>query len=250
VTGVVNRLLARATGRERSTLHLRRPARFERGPTRLGSREALPSEELDERAAAPLRAAEPEPSSGPRPVPRETGHASEGRPHRAPPAPAPETRPDAPPSANPGAPVATPPDPRANAVERLELPPASRAKARAMRRAAPGSTPAAEQATAASPAPPPPARPRDPPDAAAPLLDNRPGPSSDAPERHPLAASPRRMERAMSLDRAAPQPLPDLTIHIGRVDLRTEPPRPARVRTARPAPRLPSLADYLRGKER
>jgi hypothetical protein len=54
------------------------------------------------------------------------------------------------------------------------------------------------------------------------------------------------MERATSHDRQAP-PLPDLTIHIGRVDLRTE---PARARRARATPRLPSLADYLRGKER
>lgn len=47
-------------------------------------------------------------------------------------------------------------------------------------------------------------------------------------------------------DEAGP---PEITIHIGRLDIRTDAPRPAPTRTrAAPARSLPSLSDYLRGR--
>jgi hypothetical protein len=51
---------------------------------------------------------------------------------------------------------------------------------------------------------------------------------------------------------AAPQPSahaaePEISIHIGRLDIRADAPKPAPRRAPPPARSLPSLSDYLRG---
>ncbi|WP_299844398.1 hypothetical protein [uncultured Paracoccus sp.] len=49
---------------------------------------------------------------------------------------------------------------------------------------------------------------------------------------------------------AAPEPEPEITIHIGRLDIRSEPPAPRSAPRPSPQASLPSLADYLRGVRR
>lgn len=66
------------------------------------------------------------------------------------------------------------------------------------------------------------------------LVADRPRTGSDAP--------PPRSD-------ASPDTTPEITIHIGRLDIRADTPRPAAAPAAS-APALPSLSDYLRGRQR
>ncbi len=63
---------------------------------------------------------------------------------------------------------------------------------------------------------------------------------------HAVAATAPKQHSQAPLSTAEPNP-PEITIHIGRIDLRSDAPRPAQSRTPAKRPTLPSLSDYLKG---
>ena len=241
MTGVLARLVARATGQAAPGLRPRPRSRFEQaagaGFSELAFESvarappAAPREDLPgqpQRRPEPPSAApfEPErraaPPSGAAATERRPAPPPAGEPLSAPrpfarPAPAAEDRPAAPPAEvpHPAAPAGTAPPAR--------IPP----------REAAAPEPAASQ--------------RRPP---APLLE--PEPLAPARRLEPPANGP-------AARTAAPRPgaarataaaeAPEIHIEIGRIELRLDPPRPERsARPARPRPAAPSLAAYLRGE--
>lgn len=237
MSGVLQRLVARATGAERAGVQARLPARFEAG----GMAEDGFSERVDE-VAAPRRARE---EAAPLPVREARGEEPVFE----------ERRDD---------PEAVPPSPE---VPRQE----ARVK---VTREAPdeGRQPIAERLgeaeTPASPAPllsttertvervvveersvaaaePPRARAERyaPP---APLLPPEPGRSALAPLPAPHVPARRVERQAEAREAPAPQP-PEISIHIGRIEVRGEAEKPAPRKRAPREVKLASLSDYLGG---
>ena len=250
MTALLNRLVARAAGRERSGLRVRLPARFE-APNRIRDVDTVGSED-----------------TGPPSVAKSDDAPSEARaPPSARPPPAANTPAQAPPPRPAPARALTPPPAReaqatpAAAAEEIAEPRSSRAVepgAPTLRAASrePGPAPARPAALANVATPLPPAgaagEPKQGRLAPAPLLDvERTAPSvlADAASITTAARAAREPFERRSAE--ASEQAPEIAIHIDRIELRTEPEKPqARRRAARAGPRVPSLSDYLRGRGR
>lgn len=244
MSGVLQRLVDRATGRatgEGGALRPRRPALFEApapaGPDLWeahGQITASPAATDPPRPSAPP--ASPEPPA-PHPEPRPAlAHPRPKPPHMPPAQPAAADQPPGrlpdphPPAALPPPTPATPGPPPAPlmATDR----PAASAPFAPISTVRPASQPATPDHRPA------------PPDPLLPALPPQVLPASPS----PLAAgSATRAGRRAEETEARPEP--ETTIHIGQLDIRADPRGPVRAAPVhRPAPGLPSLSDYLRGR--
>ncbi len=236
------RLAALASGRASSRLRPVLPARFEPG----GFGEEEFSERHDETpappATAPDRAAEPVPQTLAPPAGPRTRAAPSGPPAGRTLAPeTPEAASKAPP-----APLIDVPEPTLRDVQSASTDPAMPApdalpppQPSGRKEQLAPHAPVAPFATApaVSDAAPPP-----------PLLPPAPRPGFD-PEPAPSAAkSDRRAPAAPAVSSTPPAPPPEITIHIGRIELREAAPPPReRPRPERRAPQVTPLGDYLKG---
>jgi len=231
MSDVLQRLVGRALGEPAGSLRPRRPSRFESAPGEPGFRQihaeepaavVPPSRHAGEASPveAPTRAARRDPAATPVPEFTEEQGLSDR------PAPQPATRPDRPAAVH----AASPP------------PSSSRLPSDPPREVAPLPEPAAPRRPAPASAP---AAPGPPIPAPGPLLPEAvPVLSEAGPDMAPEASGAGDPAMPAGED---PGP-PDITIHIGHLDVRAEPARPPR--PARQEPRrksLPSLSDYLRG---
>jgi len=238
VNGVLQRLVGRAMGEASGNLRPRLPSRFEASLHATGWQDihaAVPTASEPSAGLAP-RAAQP----ALRPAPR----ASD-----SPPAPLPQVV-----QQTAGAPMAPQPPkvPHTHATSRSAPPPVAAPAA-----APPPLLPEAATAPALQGLQPPvdppspnersaPGRTLPPPVAPTPLLSADPRPHRI---QVPDVALPRHQSAPVAEGQpAAPgAPEPEVVIHIGRLDIRTDRPKPAPTpRAVRPSG-MPSLADYLRG---
>jgi hypothetical protein len=235
MSGVLQRLIGRATGEVSTGLRPRLPSRFETGIRDTGLLE-IHAEEHTRPTSAP--SAQPEPTA-PRHLPRAAVAVSLADPPSAPlqtPAPQPHDPASPPITAAPSAIVAAPPTPGARTAPVPLLP------------AAPTRTP-----TMTSPPPLPHATPRvETPQlrsAPEPLLPRAPASRLSEAQLEALNAAPSAGE-VTSAAQSTPgeAAAPEITIHIGRLDISTAAPKPAAPRRTTQSRSLPPLSDYLRGE--
>lgn len=236
MSDVLQRLVGRATGEVAGGLRPRRPSRFE-STLRETARVAVNAEAGAPPAAAPDRVRRddpgPTPARGAEPVPAIATAAP--RPPAAPPASTPA----------PGDPTAPPADRNAptqggrrRAADPQSPPPPAAAPLADPRTDEPAGTrghPGAPPPRPGSATPPP-------------LLPPRPLPGLAEDFRSALGPAPPPPETSRTRGPETEPSPPDVTIHIGQLDVRSEAPparRPARDAAGRAG--LPSLADYLRG---
>lgn len=241
MSGVFQRMIGRATGAAPSGLRPRLPSRFETDLSEGGFAEtaaeipatAAPDAPEAVRPDAPRQRR----ATRPAPTPPEAAPTTPPEPHRAVrPAPAPPEAAPAPLSEGENAP-APPPPVLPLAVHAHPMSPAPD-----LQEPAPPHEPPASGETIPTT--------RSPADAATPdqprpLLPPDPT-GARAPEILPGAIPAPDMRLGDATEQAPSEP--EITIHIGQLDLRTQPPHAPKPRPrATPAGTLPSLADYLRG---